>query len=479
MSSEERRPLLVRWYANKFGEPRFPEEAYGYWIFVAGAVLGLLGFVIFLVNTTTTRGDPLFWSTRQAAAVLAGAGLPILMLGVVYRLPVKRRVDRVAVAGVLACLVALGAFAVYYPGNWNVPAASAAPDYSTQIATAYAAGVFFVVFSALVLPVVTAVRDEVAVSVPDESKAKFELFEDKAGEWRWRLRHRNGNIIADSGEGYASKQKAKQGLESVRKNAGGAPVEEAQKADTLTTGEAPEEMDETPEEDVKPRARYELYEDASEEWRWRLVHDNGNILADSGEGYSSRSKAERGLDSVRNNVADADHLDITPAGFAVYHDKADEWRWRLVHRNGRVIADSGEGYVERNNAAEAVERLRDIDSLDAEFEVYSDEADEWRWRLVHDNGNILADSGEGYGSESDARTTADRVADYLPEADTVEVGDAYFAVYRDEADEWRWRLVHRNGRVIADSGEGYVERNNAVEALERVKNHGSVAQVDG
>jgi uncharacterized protein YegP (UPF0339 family) len=32
----------------------------------------------------------------------------------------------------------------------------------------------------------------------------------------------------------------------------------------------------------------------------------------------------------------------------------------------------------------------------ARFELYVDERDEWRWRLVHDNGNIIADSGEGY-----------------------------------------------------------------------------------
>ena len=56
--------------------------------------------------------------------------------------------------------------------------------------------------------------------------ATFELYEDKAGNYRWRLRHDNGNIIADSGEGYASKQKAKQGIESVRANAPDADVEE-------------------------------------------------------------------------------------------------------------------------------------------------------------------------------------------------------------------------------------------------------------
>jgi hypothetical protein len=56
--------------------------------------------------------------------------------------------------------------------------------------------------------------------------ATFELYEDGAGQYRWRLRHSNGNIIADSGEGYASKQKAKQGIESVQTNAPEADVEE-------------------------------------------------------------------------------------------------------------------------------------------------------------------------------------------------------------------------------------------------------------
>lgn len=57
------------------------------------------------------------------------------------------------------------------------------------------------------------------------SKATFEVYEDRAEQWRWRLVHANGNIIADSGEGYASRQKCEQGLESVKENAPDAPVE--------------------------------------------------------------------------------------------------------------------------------------------------------------------------------------------------------------------------------------------------------------
>jgi uncharacterized protein YegP (UPF0339 family) len=31
---------------------------------------------------------------------------------------------------------------------------------------------------------------------------RFEMYRDAAGEYRWRLRHDNGNVIAESGEGY-------------------------------------------------------------------------------------------------------------------------------------------------------------------------------------------------------------------------------------------------------------------------------------
>lgn len=53
----------------------------------------------------------------------------------------------------------------------------------------------------------------------------FEVYQDRADEWRWRLVATNGNIIADSGEGYQSKQGAKRGIESVRKAAPRAEVE--------------------------------------------------------------------------------------------------------------------------------------------------------------------------------------------------------------------------------------------------------------
>jgi amphi-Trp domain-containing protein len=126
----------------------------------------------------------------------------------------------------------------------------------------------------------------------DESKATFQVYEDNAGEYRWRLRHDNGNIIADGSEGYASKQKAKQGLESVKRNAAGGHVVDLSK-------------DETADEAGGSNATFEIFKDEADEWRWRLRHDNGEIISDGGQGYSSKQKAKQGMRSVKTNAAGA------------------------------------------------------------------------------------------------------------------------------------------------------------------------------
>lgn len=55
---------------------------------------------------------------------------------------------------------------------------------------------------------------------------KFVLYKDARGEWRWRFKAANGNIICVSSEGYSSKQSAQQSIESVKKGTANAPVTE-------------------------------------------------------------------------------------------------------------------------------------------------------------------------------------------------------------------------------------------------------------
>lgn len=41
---------------------------------------------------------------------------------------------------------------------------------------------------------------------------RYEYYCDADGEWRWRLRARNGHITADSGEGYSSESNVRRAI---------------------------------------------------------------------------------------------------------------------------------------------------------------------------------------------------------------------------------------------------------------------------
>lgn len=68
-----------------------------------------------------------------------------------------------------------------------------------------------------------AVEDQTVSAFETKTNPKFEIYKDKAGEFRFRLKARNGEIIAVS-EGYVKKDSCKNGIESVRRNAVDAPV---------------------------------------------------------------------------------------------------------------------------------------------------------------------------------------------------------------------------------------------------------------
>lgn len=46
-------------------------------------------------------------------------------------------------------------------------------------------------------------------------KSKLELYEDKAGEWRWRLKASNGRIVAIGGEGFSRKSACRTSMLNV------------------------------------------------------------------------------------------------------------------------------------------------------------------------------------------------------------------------------------------------------------------------
>ena len=70
---------------------------------------------------------------------------------------------------------------------------------------------------------VAALEDQTAKDFQTEKNPKFEVYADKRGEFRFRLKAANGQIIA-VGEGYKAKASCLNGIASIRKNAPDAAV---------------------------------------------------------------------------------------------------------------------------------------------------------------------------------------------------------------------------------------------------------------
>lgn len=223
-------------------------------------------------------------------------------------------------------------------------------------------------------------------------------------------------------------------------------------------------------------ATFELYVGKGGDHRWRLIHDNGNIIANAAQGYASRSGAEHSIQAIREYVGPAEYLQPDPTAIEIYRDEEDKHRWRLLHKNGNILGGSGEGYTSGAGAREAVDELRaGID--EAEIEVYNDDNGEFQWRLKGDEANVTFDS-TGYESRNGAEDAVERVRTFLPEADLIDIGQAAFDVYEGEGGDPRWRLRHRNGQILANGTQGYASHSGVWEGIESVKRNAPNAPLE-
>ncbi len=116
---------------------------------------------------------------------------------------------------------------------------------------------------------------------------KFLIKETKTGI-KFDLKATNGQVVATS-EVYTSEKSCRNGIESVRKNAPAANLE-----DQTVEGFAQEKC-----------PKFEIYTDKSGEFRFRLKATNGQIIAVS-EGYTTMANCKKGVESVRKNAADSE-----------------------------------------------------------------------------------------------------------------------------------------------------------------------------
>lgn len=116
---------------------------------------------------------------------------------------------------------------------------------------------------------------------------KFVIKEGITG-FSFVLKASNGETIATS-EVYSSEAACKNGIESVKKNAPAAGIE-----DTTADGGA-----------HVPNPKFEIFQDKKGEFRFRLKARNGEIICNS-EGYTAKAGCKNGVESVKKNVPDAE-----------------------------------------------------------------------------------------------------------------------------------------------------------------------------
>ena len=72
---------------------------------------------------------------------------------------------------------------------------------------------------------VAGIEDQTVEGFEKVKHPKFEVYQDKAGEFRFRLKATNGEVIV-TGEGYKAKAGCMNGIESIKKNAPDADIVE-------------------------------------------------------------------------------------------------------------------------------------------------------------------------------------------------------------------------------------------------------------
>jgi uncharacterized protein len=109
---------------------------------------------------------------------------------------------------------------------------------------------------------------------------KFEVFKDKGGEFRWRLKD-GDTEIGNSGQGYSKKADAMNGAERIQKDGA---------------------------DDKK--VTFEVYEDNAKKFRWRAKVKNGNQIAAASKGYDKKEDAEAAVKLIQEKAGKAEIAEV-------------------------------------------------------------------------------------------------------------------------------------------------------------------------
>jgi uncharacterized protein YegP (UPF0339 family) len=210
----------------------------------------------------------------------------------------------------------------------------------------------------------TQADDEISTSL-----GKFETFAGKDGKTYFHLLAGNGQKVLAS-QGYASLESAKSGVATVKANGTDA-------------------------------ARYELRMAKSGEWYFVLKAGNGAVIGTS-ETYVSQSNAERAVASVVKIVTNTVQVEAAAVGakFQVFKGIDARYYFHMRAQNGEIVLQS-ESYSAKASATNGVESVRENGANAARYQLRDAADGQFYFVLVAGNGQIIA-RGETYASRAGA-----------------------------------------------------------------------------
>lgn len=113
------------------------------------------------------------------------------------------------------------------------------------------------------------------VRAADGDPLKFEVFQDKDKEYRWRLKH-GDDIVGTGGQGYKEKASVTKAIDGIKKG-----VENG-------------------------KDKFEVYEDNAKAYRWRLKAANGQVVGAANKGYKDKADCEKVVETIKKGAPKAE-----------------------------------------------------------------------------------------------------------------------------------------------------------------------------
>ena len=443
---------LYRLYEHYVGEPDESTDVYGYWLFIAGYILAVVGVIAFVVGYTGGAGEE---TLIRITGIVGGLGLALCLFGLVLMLPVRRIGVYASVVGLLIALAGVALFGWAYPDQWRDFG-----DADVMVITVYTAGVGLIALIAALVPIFTGRKgmfvkeegatDDPAILTGDAMKgAQFAVFRDENGDWKWHVLHMEA--LAQSNESALTRPDAEEAIDRVQSSISSAGLME------LTT------------------SAFRLFEDRDGNWQWTLARDDGSVVGTCTGEFNRRDEAENSVSFLKDRGPDADVIEIEGAAFT-YHEDQNQWYWQLVDDNRTPLASSDAGHQTQENAEEAAQafaeqfgraRELDIDHIGVEL---LERSNGWTWRFVDDSDDVVATCSETFETRRNAESDVEALLPELESASVTVAGEPTYELYATEG-QWNWRLVDESEHLVAQNSEPSTYREDVETQADQFSDH--------